>query len=382
MSTARVTCSNVLRELKDHGGQMSFDDGGREGFTFFKNEKLMRKLGESTDISGQGQAEKKQQMLCDDGAAAKEPDKEESYFRALDMLNDPPLVQASDREERYERPELKSEYGRIPDQFHATIVDFYRQGGHSGFLRRSRGVPKVVYHDGPDKIMEEARSTLGEIDEDAAKKHFSMEDFQFRWIHLPANNLEWMKDLTQRIYWDRIRSKDSFQDMKNFIWQSWYELPEGPSDPRYMKAGCKREAPKAGDKPKSLETSTTKPNDKKKDDAPASGHNDFCKVALYVNMPYVRSAVHTSEEHLKTQRFERFRRLHRNYSDVVDRLLTPDESHYESASNTKELDGYEQYRYLLELYEGKTIHGSRTLDESYYESISSIKMRNEDPSCD
>lgn len=71
--------------------------------------------------------------------------------------------------------------------------------------------------------------------------------------------------------------------MKDFIWQSWYELPEGPSDARYMKAGCKKEAPKPGDKPESLETSTTKPNDEEKNDAPASGQNNFCKVALYVS---------------------------------------------------------------------------------------------------
>ena len=183
--------------------------------------------------------------------------------------------------------------------------------------------------------------------------------------------------------------------MNNFIWQSWYELPEGPSEARYMKAGCKKDAPKAGDKPKSLET-TTEPDDKGKDDAPASGQNEFCKVALYVStglpqtskaavfdsffkMPYVTFAVHTSEEHLETQRSERFRKFLRNYSEnAVYRLRTPDESHYQSPSNTKELDGYERYRELLELYEEKIIHGSRTLDESYYESLSSIKMRNED----
>ena len=182
MSTARATCLDGLHEL-------SFDDREREGFTFFKNEQLMRKLGESTEISGLGQAEKKQRKLYNDGAGAKEPNREESYFRALDMLNDPPLVQASDPEERYESPKLNHKYEQILGHFNATIVDFYRQGGHSGFLRQSRKVPKVIYHDGPDKIMEEARSTLGEIDEDIAKKHFSMEDLQFRWIHLPANNV-------------------------------------------------------------------------------------------------------------------------------------------------------------------------------------------------
>ena len=90
-------------------------------------------------------------------------------------------------------------------------------------------------------------------------------------------------------------------------------------------------------------------------------------------MPYVTFAVHTSEEHLEPQRSERSRNFFRRYL-----VRTSNGTHYQFASNTKELDGYDRYRELLEFYEEKIIHGSRTLDESYYESLSSIKTRNED----
>lgn len=40
---------------------------------------------------------------------------------------------------------------------------------------------------------------------------------------------------------DRHRLEQEFRDLEDFIWQSWYELPEGPSPRHYMRPGCKTE---------------------------------------------------------------------------------------------------------------------------------------------
>lgn len=63
---------------------------------------------------------------------------------------------------------------------------------------------------------------------------------------------------------DKGRSEDDFRDLENFIWQSWYELPEGPSPRRYMRPGCK--------------TETFNENG-----SLSSGQNGFSRVALYVS---------------------------------------------------------------------------------------------------
>src|SRR2546423_3036665 len=39
---------------------------------------------------------------------------------------------------------------------------------------------------------------------------------------------------------------------------------------------------------------------------------------------------------------------------------------------------YKRYRQLLDAYEGKVIHGSRTLDEFYYHFLSNMEDRNAD----
>lgn len=110
---------------------------------------------------------------------------------ALDMLHHPPFLEASDPQEIYEKPELIDEEVKhsIAD-FDATVVDFYRDGDRSGILRRSRKVCQVIFDEGPDQIMENARETLNNLNKGSGTETgFSDRHLQFRWIHLPANNV-------------------------------------------------------------------------------------------------------------------------------------------------------------------------------------------------
>jgi hypothetical protein len=151
------------------------------------------------------------------------------YSLTVDMLRDPPLVQGwSEPDESYEKRTISGELKQLAKEFDATIIDFYSEKEKEGvdqrvdFLRRTREVWEVIYMEeakesgpekssdefkggkprpktmakakmgGPQNIMEEARTKLKEISSDSKatkQKEYSEKDLQFRWIHLPANNV-------------------------------------------------------------------------------------------------------------------------------------------------------------------------------------------------
>ncbi|KAI1419255.1 hypothetical protein F5Y12DRAFT_278269 [Xylaria sp. FL1777] len=118
------------------------------------------------------------------------------------MLVDPPPVEGASTNS-YEKPSKYSQLQKEEmEKYQATIVDFYQRDGRVDLLRRSRSVFTVVYEEtgtadtpaGPEGIMQKARSTLKSISLEAAKKtNYEKKDLQMRWIHLPANNMEWME---------------------------------------------------------------------------------------------------------------------------------------------------------------------------------------------
>ena len=122
-----------------------------------------------------------------------EHEKEDKYSLTLDMLRDPPLVVGNpELDESYKRPSLTTTSKDEINGFDATIVDFYSQHGRVKFFRRSRKVYNVIYDDnaGVEKIMNQARATIGKISPEAAKEQeYSREELRLRWIHLPANNV-------------------------------------------------------------------------------------------------------------------------------------------------------------------------------------------------
>ncbi|KAH8815458.1 hypothetical protein F5884DRAFT_179676 [Xylogone sp. PMI_703] len=126
----------------------------------------------------------------------KEISQRENYSLAIDMLNDPPLIQGPSyySDDPYEIPLLKESLRTINETFDSSAVDFYRpkddKKGRVDLLRRTRPINTIIYDKGPNKVMEQARDTLKHISVHAAKQRaFSGDDLLFRWIHLPANNV-------------------------------------------------------------------------------------------------------------------------------------------------------------------------------------------------
>ncbi|KAI9746377.1 MAG: hypothetical protein M1818_000090 [Claussenomyces sp. TS43310] len=241
----------------------------------------------------------------------------EEYFVIRDLLCNPPILRGkSELDEPYDIPTLRDPAEEeVCSQFHATIVDFYERGEHIDFLRRSRTVYDVIYGAGPDHIMSNAvkdlelifrqvdlgsskeESAKGEPSRDDAKSQFGHER-KFRWIHLPANNMAWMKDLVKRIYKDKEPgNKKSYLTLSQFVRDSMYELPGRASRSRLMKPSCRR---------------------------------DTTDDRLVLCMPYLTFARQTLD-------------------------------------STKESACYDK---LLEVYNGKMIHGSQTLDEFFYHDLS------------
>lgn len=160
-----------------------------------------------------------------------------TYHLILDMLQDPPLIQTSVPQTDYRMPSL--EKGPIKN-CEAAIVDFFAQKDRTGFLQRFRSVQEVIYDKGPKSIMAEARRTMHDslFSKFRHDKVFSEDDFQLRWIHLPANTMEWMRHLTMRIYLDDQRPEADFNAVDEFTETSWLELPDSTSRTHFMKPTC------------------------------------------------------------------------------------------------------------------------------------------------
>jgi Ankyrin repeats (3 copies) len=75
----------------------------------------------------------------------------------------------------------------------ATVADVFVIAGNEKTFRRSPSVHDLIYEHGPRHLMN--RATSRETEHGVRK---------YRWLHLPANNLTWVKDLIRRTYRERI----------------------------------------------------------------------------------------------------------------------------------------------------------------------------------
>ncbi|CAI4216081.1 unnamed protein product [Parascedosporium putredinis] len=227
------------------------------------------------------------------------------HRRVLDIILNPPIVETSLMQLEYAKPETQLEF----PSFYASIIDFYAQDGLA-FLRRLRDVNQVIYGNGPKKIMELARKGIKDKTgptQTADKKNLE-KDFTLRWIHLPANNLQWMEDLALRMFIDDGEPKDAYEELYNLLHGSWHEVPHASFESKFMKPACstnlgprwgnkgkpKNEATKsspieeAGENGKNITTAkdeaATEAEKKKKAEAEKKkkAEENKCQIALYV----------------------------------------------------------------------------------------------------
>lgn len=86
---------------------------------------------------------------------------------------------------------------RLLQKHHAAIVDFYKQdSGRTGLFRSSRSVYDLIYADGGacvDGSMIETNSGRHEMTGTMRNETVDKNKQQLRWIHLPANLMDWME---------------------------------------------------------------------------------------------------------------------------------------------------------------------------------------------
>ncbi|KAG4275635.1 hypothetical protein FPRO04_14341 [Fusarium proliferatum] len=287
---------------------------------------------------GEGQAEKNQPYLLED------------YKLIRDVLGDPPIFKTSSP-----RPYVKPRLEFAIPSFEAAIVDFYAWGERTGFLRRFRSVRDVIYNEGPKKIMLEARESQPKVnaamqqgtadlgrDEDPPHS----DHLKFRWIHLPANNMQWMNDLTLRIFIDDEKPEVDFADFSSFVRKSWHETPDAVSKSRFMKPVCVAN----GDTESRRGPRTSGPATRR-----VLPNNQEGQLGGYSTDIDVDSRVQDKRGHQLA-------------------LYMP---YLTFAREAQDAKGSPEYTNLLECYKQNVIHGSRTLDEFFYHFAQDAKLKSE-----
>ncbi|SPN96596.1 uncharacterized protein DNG_00118 [Cephalotrichum gorgonifer] len=323
------------------------------------------------------------------------------------------------------------------DKFEAAIVQFYTRKENdvvvkSGFLRRFRSVEKLIYGEGPSPIMRQTRERVRRIlaSKGAERPRDDIEDEwywmyttddepEFTWVHLPATNMTWMNHLTERIFYDeesakkdkdrnegekkdvksdkktvqadnrgkypedrggkntqggskggqkRSIKKEDFHDVSSFLRSSWDEIPDRSSASRFMKPRCIRSHQRSGRRDKT---------------GSASGEEMAGHMALY--MPYFTFATQCRDKiqaSAKSEEREEARKKRKRRGDAESQN-DPVTFEKDKKQHDELLEAKKKYDSLLEAYNGKLIHGSRTLDESYYHMAQDerfqkdMKQRNE-----
>ncbi|PKS06261.1 hypothetical protein jhhlp_007007 [Lomentospora prolificans] len=289
----------------------------------------------------------------------------EDYDQILDILLDPPIVKTSVARVPYAKPETKIKFPR----FDACVIDFYARDGRSGFLRRFRDVKEVVYNDGPKEIMNKARKAM-----QSSGETYVESDLTFRWIHLPANNLQWMNDLALRIFIDDGESQEAYEELRTLLRGSWHEVPDSTFESRFMKPSCStRLGAKWKGKPKSQShpAAVAPAADKQANDA---GSSTSLTDTTGSSSSDPSKGEEKNAKEVEKADADKSKQSHDSKSQIA--LYMPYITFSTQRNNATARDEYHQ---LLKSYEDANlvIHGSRTLDEFYYHFESDYKSEKE-----
>ncbi|KAF5492027.1 Ankyrin-3 [Colletotrichum siamense] len=305
----------------------------------------------------------------------------------------------------------EGQFGNII-QFRTVEDTVYREG------------PQKIMHKAIVKFEERSRGVEKRI---AQRPVFMDSEPKFTWIHLPATNMVWMEDLVQRIMYDEKQDASRFNQAKSFFKDSWIEVPDSFSASRIMRPrfvsrdtisrdrkSDESETEDADKTPgrngndkgekgievgrskdmrldddedgkESVEQKVAKGQDKNATAAPA-----MSATAIY--MPYLSysfqcaedvakrslSQGHMEESSLGTEESTKAMPPPAFQEDIESRhsneLAANRELEYEEKTDEDRqyecaaalVTAREKYQELLDKYSETIIHGSATLDESYY----------------
>ncbi|KAF4421547.1 Ankyrin repeat and protein kinase domain-containing protein 1 [Colletotrichum fructicola] len=128
------------------------------------------------------------------------------------------------------------EMTRCSKHFNAAAVRFHLLDLEALTFQK---VDELVYGDSPIKL-----TTIDQIQQFATGTKTSTESARkspptesaFTWIHLPATNMEWMKDTAVKIMRSQSQNEISDQEkLASFLQASWVQIPDKTSPSRFMR---------------------------------------------------------------------------------------------------------------------------------------------------
>ncbi|KAI2784127.1 hypothetical protein F4815DRAFT_270024 [Daldinia loculata] len=271
-------------------------------------------------------------------------DSVESYIKGL-LLHPPPILArvANPNNDRVTLPPILANEENPALKMQGNIVDIYSKGGRVSIPYTKSSINNIVYEEGPEHLMAKARKNLNL---DALKRKLERTvhdegkrgvknplsnrgvtgDLKLRWIHLPVNDLQIMRDLVCRLSHDAKRlAMDHTALMKHFN-NSWTELAAGGKR-NYMKPQCVRKEIDHSDHP----------NDNQNRNHPLR-ENSTC-TALY--MPYLTLGTYPRvDSDCNTDRSDKFEESISNYNSrqIKHKSMTLDQYYYPTIANSDERD--------------------------------------------
>ncbi|KAE9580146.1 hypothetical protein CGMCC3_g3834 [Colletotrichum fructicola] len=337
------------------------------------------------------------------------------------IFENPPIGLICTDSPTYSLPQYERKFPSLTT-YKSAIVRFYKRRGQFGSIIKTPTIEDTIYRQGPEKIMRDAvekyqehsRGLDARIARSVQGSIFMDPEPKFTWIHLPATNMVWMDDLVQRIMRDEDQDGSHFNQAKSFFKDSWIEVPDKASPSRIMRPrfvscdailrdtdygaqtedsgivskmqhddGREIEGRKGSKGDQAEAKKLPEQKQKESQDEEATKASGVAATAIY--MPYLSYSFHCVEtkdkpaqpreqagnEH-ETGKPERKKKPKNKEVFGPEKEPQPQEKLEESGKiNYAEvlLEARKKYRKLFDEYDKEdeqNIHGSSTLDESYY----------------
>ncbi|KAF2971446.1 hypothetical protein GQX73_g2087 [Xylaria multiplex] len=134
--------------------------------------------------------------------------------------------------------------GDLSNHFRASVVDIFSNGTRFSFSCYSTKAQELLYSQqrspGLKASMGRMAENLCNIVPGFDKSTYGNSSSRFRWIHFPANCIQWMIDAALFTYLEEGKKQDEITKRFQFLENSWHELPEIETEEKYMHPNCSR----------------------------------------------------------------------------------------------------------------------------------------------
>ncbi|KAI1410487.1 hypothetical protein F5Y13DRAFT_202282 [Hypoxylon sp. FL1857] len=236
-------------------------------------------------------------------------------LRKNPIWNAPFLQQGRSNGQNYRYPEPRDGL----EGFRTSIVDFYTYDKQLDIVCDSCEVFELLYDEeleGPQAHMNITTEQLSEDFVLLEPNTYNKDNLRLRWMHLPANCMEWMSDLTIVTYLEKQNTRNEYGNFLRFLQQSWHELPENGVKGKYMSPKCSKKSLILGESERS-----TKPES---------------VLALY--MPYITFGYLNTNSRDTNDRDDKLNEKYKASKPVIHKSRTLDGYFHGPAAETRNRD--------------------------------------------